>query len=202
MKYRTVIFDMDGTLVDSKINFPAIYEALRIDSQQSIVEYVNTLSGLEQQKAKEIVHFYEEEGSKNSSPIPGVQTLISKLQEHKINLGVFTLNSRQIAVKTLQAHGLEIPLVISREDTHPKPHPEGLLKICNHFSTSPHQAIYVGDYKYDLMAGKNANIKTAIYCPRTPDFDITDAYMTFQHFDELNSYLFNNYASLPMKEFK
>lgn len=195
MKYSTVIFDMDGTLVDSKINFPAIYEALGIDSQRSIVEYVNTLSGVAQEKAREIVHFYEEEGAKNSSPIPGVHSLINKLHEHKINLAVFTLNSRQIALKTLQAHGLQIPLIISREDTHPKPHPEGLHKICKHFSTPLHEAIYVGDYKYDLMAGKNANIKTALYCPSDPDFDTTDAYMTFCHFDELTHYLLSKAQS-------
>jgi HAD superfamily hydrolase (TIGR01549 family) len=191
MKYKTIIFDLDGTLIDSKINFSAIYQSLRLDPTKSIIEYVNSLSEEDRKSALEIVHHYEEDGSTNSTLMPGVLELLEELFHQNLNLGVFTLNSRAIALKTLKRHQLKIPIVVAREDAKPKPDPEGLVKICDHFSTSADKALYVGDYKYDLIAGKNAKIKTALYTRSTPDFNTTDAYLQFNHFNELSQYLFS-----------
>ncbi len=192
MKYETIIFDMDGTLVDSKINFPAIYRALKLEPGRSIVEHVNSLPEAEREAAMDIVHFYEDEGARLSNLIPGALALVEKLRQRDVNVGVFTLNSRAIAVKTLQLHQFHIPVVVTRDDAKPKPHPEGLLKICEHFSTSQEKALYVGDYKYDLIAGKNANIRTALFLPAAPDFSTADAYLQFTHFSELAQYLFDS----------
>jgi HAD superfamily hydrolase (TIGR01549 family) len=192
MKYETIIFDMDGTLVDSKINFPAIYEALKIKPGSSIIEHVNSLPEAQREAALATVHFHEEEGARLSKPIPDAFALVEELARRNVNMGIFTLNSRAIALKTLQLHQLPIPLLISRDDAKPKPDPEGLLKICEHYSTSQEKALYVGDYKYDLVAGKNANIKTALFSPTAPNFDTAHAYLQFTHFDELAQYLFQN----------
>jgi HAD superfamily hydrolase (TIGR01549 family) len=190
MKYQTIIFDMDGTLVDSKINFAAIYRALNLEPERSIVEHIGGLKESEQKSAMDIVHFYEDEGAKNSTLMPGALELVEELMQRKINIGVFTLNSRLIAQKTLERHGLKIPKLISREDAKPKPDPEGLFKICDHFSTPTDKALYVGDYKYDLMAGRNANIKTALFTATAQDFSTEGAYLQFSHFSELAKYLF------------
>lgn len=192
MKYDTIIFDMDGTLVDSKINFPAIYQALNLNPGNSIVEYVNSLQAEDRKSAMDIVHFYEDEGARLSRPIPGAFALVEELNQRKINIGVFTLNSRAIALKTLQLHQFNISVVVTRDDAKPKPDPEGLHKICEHFSTSQEKALYVGDYKYDLIAGKNANIKTALFSPEPPDFNTADAYRQFTQFNELAQYLFES----------
>ena len=193
MKYSTIIFDLDGTLVDSKINFPAIYERLNLDPEHSIIEHVNNLKDEDdRQAALAIVHQYEAEGADNSKLMPGVWELVQELINRKVNIGVFTLNSRAIAHKTLERHGLKTSIVVTREDAKPKPDPEGLLKICDHFSTPKNQALYVGDYKYDLIAGKNANIKTALYVSTTPGFNTDEAYLQFTHYSELSQYLFMN----------
>jgi HAD superfamily hydrolase (TIGR01549 family) len=189
MKYSTIIFDLDGTLVDSKINFAAIYKQLNLAPDSSIIEYINTLNDTDRKSALDIVHHYEQEGAINSTLIPGVIELIDELSQRKVNTSVFTLNSRATALKTLALHQLSIPLIVAREDAKPKPDPEGLLKICEHFSTPKERALYVGDYKYDLMAGKNANIKTALYSSAKPDFCTIDAYLKFTHFSELSKYL-------------
>lgn len=192
MKYETIIFDMDGTLVDSKINFPAIYQALNLKSGNSIVQHINTLPESERESAMAIVHFYEDEGARLSRPIPGAFDLVQQLLMKNVNVGVFTLNSRAIALQTLQLHKLRIPVVVTRDDAKPKPDPEGLLKICEHYSTSQEKTLYVGDYKYDLIAGKNANIRTALFSPEAPDFSTSDAYLQFTHFSELERYLFDS----------
>lgn len=190
IKYKTVVFDMDGTLVDSKINYTAIYEALNLEPHQSIMKHVNSLDESEKKKALEIVHHFEDEGCRLSTPIPGAFKLLESLNKSSVNTAVFTLNSRITAEKTLKLHNLGIPLLITREDAKPKPDPEGLLKICNHFSTPVSQALYVGDYIYDIQAGINAKIKTALYTPVPPDFDHSGAYLKFSDYQELSDYIF------------
>ncbi len=190
MKYETIIFDLDGTLVDSKINFSAIYQKLSLKPGSSIIEHVNTLNENDRKSALDIVHHHEDEGARLSTLIPGVFDLLAELLNRNINIGVFTLNSRTIALKTLEIHKINIPMLITREDAKPKPDPEGLLKICEHYSTPQEKVLYVGDYKYDLIAGKNANIKTALYSAVPPDFNTEDAYLKFTHYNELKKYLF------------
>ena len=68
--------------------------------------------------------------------------------------------------RVLLDHGLEayFDLVISSLDVrYPKPHPESLIKILNHFSLSPHEAIYVGDSQIDELAAKAAGIPLVAY---------------------------------------
>lgn len=68
--------------------------------------------------------------------------------------------------RVLSDHGLQayFDLVISSLDVkRPKPHPESLLKILNHFSLSPHEAIYVGDSEIDELAAKAAAIPFVAY---------------------------------------
>jgi HAD superfamily hydrolase (TIGR01509 family) len=193
MKYSTLIFDLDGTLVDSKIDFPTIYQKLGLKPGLSIIEYINGLTSEDDRRAAlDIVHYYENQGAENSTLIPGVIDLLDELSVRKVNVGVFTLNSRAIALKSLQLHKIEIPLLISREDAKPKPDPEGLFKICEHYGASIDQALYVGDYKYDLIAGKNANIKTALYLSSEANFNTEDAYMQFANYSQLADYLFQS----------
>lgn len=180
---------MDGTLVDSKIDYAAIHKALNLNTNESIVKYLNSLDQVEKEKAQDIVHHFETIGCQKSTLIPGVKNLLSYLQKSNINMAVFTLNSALTAQNTLKMHGLEMSLVITRENAKPKPDPEGLLNICNHFSTPLEDALYVGDYIYDLQAGINANIKTVLYSPNDPEFDYSSAYFRFTHFDELQEYL-------------
>ncbi len=191
LKYKTVVFDMDGTLVDSKINYKAIYEALNLEPHLSIMKHIEGLPENKKKRALDIVHHFEDEGCKQSILNPGASELVDSLHAFRINTAVFTLNSRITAEKTLKLHNLGIPLLVSREDAKPKPDPEGLFKICNHFSTATHEALFVGDYIYDLQAGANANIKTALYAPTPPDFDHSDAFFKFNHFGELSRHIFS-----------
>ena len=66
-------------------------------------------------------------------------------------------------------------LVVTSSDVkRPKPHPDALLKILDHFGLAPHQAIYIGDSQVDELAAKAANMPLAAYRNRelTADFYI------------------------------
>lgn len=66
-------------------------------------------------------------------------------------------------------------LVVTSSDVkHPKPHPEALLKILDHFGLAPHQAIYIGDSQVDELAARAVKIPLVAYRNRdlTADYYI------------------------------
>jgi len=52
--------------------------------------------------------------------------------------------------------------VYTREDGPPKPSPAGALSLCRAMGVAPAQTLAVGDYKYDVMAGRDAGCRTAL----------------------------------------
>jgi phosphoglycolate phosphatase-like HAD superfamily hydrolase len=75
-----------------------------------------------------------------------------------------TRNSRLCTDETLRKHNLDFDYICTRDDLiAQKPNPEGLFKILNHFSLIPDNAIYIGDFVFDMMAAKNANMKSVYF---------------------------------------
>jgi len=63
-------------------------------------------------------------------------------------------------------------LVISSSDVQrPKPHPDALLKILDHFDLAPHQAIYIGDSRVDELAARAAKMPLVAYRNRELEAD-------------------------------
>lgn len=87
----------------------------------------------------------------------------------------------------LAHHGLEgyFDLVVSCLDVkHPKPDPESLIKILDHFGLSPQEAIYIGDSRIDELAAKAAGIPLVAY--KNPA--LSAAY-SVAHFKEIENLL-------------
>jgi phosphoglycolate phosphatase-like HAD superfamily hydrolase len=59
---------------------------------------------------------------------------------------------------------------VAREDAPPKPDPAGLHAIRARWDAATDDVLYVGDYLFDLEAGRNAGIRTLLYAPVPPDF--------------------------------
>jgi HAD superfamily hydrolase (TIGR01509 family) len=80
--------------------------------------------------------------------------------------------------RVLEEHGLDgyFDLVVTAADVlHPKPHPEPLLKILDHFGIAPHHLVYIGDSKLDELSAKAAGVTLVAYDnPRlSADYHIT-----------------------------
>jgi HAD superfamily hydrolase (TIGR01509 family) len=74
----------------------------------------------------------------------------------------------------LKEFGLEayFDMVVSALDVeHPKPHPEALLKILEHYRIAPHQALYVGDSELDEIAARAAGMYMVAYGNRSLQAD-------------------------------
>ncbi|MDP3283011.1 MAG: HAD-IA family hydrolase [Desulfobacterales bacterium] len=95
---------------------------------------------------------------------PGLKSLLEKIRP-KYGTAVAT-NRSDTMQGIIAEHGLEgyFDIVVCALDVkNPKPHPESLIKIVEHFGIKPSQAIYVGDSVLDEMAAKAAGIPLVAY---------------------------------------
>ena len=190
VKFKGFIFDMDGTIVDSKIDFKALYKHFNLPAGHGILEHISNLTDkVEINKAHEVLHHYEMQGALLSEPIHHAFEFLNYLNEEKIPTALFTRNSKKVTEKTLEIHNLKFDICLTRDDVKAKPNPEGLLKIQTHWNYKLDEILFVGDYKYDLRAGLAAQIPTALFLNEAADFDTSGSHFNFKHFDELKMFV-------------
>ncbi|MFN8847144.1 MAG: HAD family hydrolase [Bdellovibrionales bacterium] len=189
MSYKAFVFDLDGTLVDSRIDFNGMTSALKLEHNTPVLEAIEDWPHPEKQKAIETIHRFELEGAMNSTLIPGVEEFLIELKSKKIPVALFTRNSREIATITSLQHGLNFDLIITRDEAPPKPKPDGLKKIARYFGVPTTDMLFIGDYLYDLQAGLASQTPTALYLNSTPDFDTEGCAFTFSSYFYLKNRL-------------
>ena len=175
-----IIFDMDGTLVNSfgLILASFNYAARRFLKRELPLEEVMSISGrtLEDQLANyvpqdaiarsvELYHrFFARHFTSEILVYPGVKTLLFTLQRRGVKLAVFTGACRRSTDLTLNQTRLHrfFEVTVTGDDiSRPKPDPEGLRTIINSMEAHPKQTIYVGDHPNDLKASRKAGIGAA-----------------------------------------
>ena len=101
MTLRGIIFDMDGTLVDSGLDFDAIRRDIGLPEKHPILEGVEAIpEGPERERALEILHRHEHDGALRATPFPGVAELLDRREQLPLRRGVLTRNSRASAKTT------------------------------------------------------------------------------------------------------
>lgn len=171
------IFDMDGTLTLGIHDFEAIRETLKLPSGSPILESLRQLPPeLAAAKHKQLREIELDMASKATAQ-PGAHTLLELLLNQNKHIAILTRNGKDIAHETLIACGLmdffEPTLVLSRDCHAPKPEPEGIVSLLEAWRTSATKAVMVGDYKFDLMAGKRAGTAT-VYIDNAGEFIWSD----------------------------
>ena len=171
MKKRGVVFDLDGTLVDSKLDFAAMRRDLGFTSDLEILETIAAVEDdTERRRLENIVHAHEIAGAEHATAFPGAHELLATLAKNAIPVAIFTRNSRATAERTLINVKFDLSFIVAREDAPPKPDPAGLFLIISKWNIKPHEALFVGDYLFDLEAGRRAGIPTVLFAPTTPSF--------------------------------
>ncbi|WP_165855353.1 HAD family hydrolase [Marinobacter sp. JSM 1782161] len=171
MTPKVVIFDWDGTLIDSvdhiagslhqaatELGFPAReMDAYRDIIGLGIVEALQTLypgmSEAEVQAMREgyARHFF----TKKTAPqniFPGIGELLVDLKTGRAQLAVATGKSRRGMTRALASSGLGPHFAITRcaDETRSKPDPAMLHEILAHFDIAPDEAVMIGDTVYDM----------------------------------------------------
>ena len=164
LKRKYWIFDLDGTLTIAVHDFDAIREELGIPEGQPIIKTLESLPLKESRNKKKKLQEIEEELALKATPAPGVEKLLETLNSQNYLFGILTLNTRENAWITLKALGLSEYFtkesVIGRWCAEPKPSPNGIKKLLNHWNVYANDALIVGDYLYDLQVGRAAEIAT------------------------------------------
>ena len=126
MHVRGVIFDLDGTLVDSGLDFDEMRREMGIAPGQALLEAIEALDEPDATRCREILARHEWAGANAATLMPGVPEFLAALSERGIHRAVFTRNSRAVALATLERLSLDFDTVVARE-TRSQARPDGNL---------------------------------------------------------------------------
>ena len=160
---RGVIFDLDGTLVDSGLDFDRMREEMQLPPGTPVLEALAALSGAKATECQAILERHELEGVARATLMRGVVELRATLSDRGIRQAVVTRNSRPLALATLERVGQHFEIVLGRQDGPIKPAPAALHRICREWQLPAEAVTMIGDYKFDLEAGRRAGVRTVLY---------------------------------------
>lgn len=160
-----IIFDLDDTLVDSRLDFNAMRTELGLADGTPLLEHLASLSDDRQRRHDQaIIERHELEGAHAATWIDGAEAALHTLKRANIPMAIVTRNMRSATNLMVQKLNIPIDHIITREDcTEVKPHPEGLLSVANHWQIPPAQLAYLGDFKFDLMAARRAGMQAWLW---------------------------------------
>ncbi|NDY90152.1 phosphoglycolate phosphatase [Ideonella livida] len=180
---QAVLFDLDGTLVDSAPDLAGALNDLRAElglaplAQALLRPYVGTGArgmlerglGLRPQDADFVARrdrfldLYEARMLWLTGLFPGIQAVLDGLAAAGLPWGVVTNKATRFAEPLVRGLALmPAPGVLVCGDTtpHAKPHPEPLWHAARQLGVSPAQVLYVGDDLRDVQAGRAAGMAT------------------------------------------
>ncbi len=155
---------MDGTLTMPVHDFNAIRNQIGIAENTPILEAILEMPPQEAHRTRCKLHAIEMKIAGQAVPQPGALKLLQRMRKQGFQLGILTRNDEEIAYATLKASGLDhyfaLPDVIGRETCPPKPMPDGILHLLARWNASPSKTVMVGDFLYDIDAGRRAGVRT------------------------------------------
>ena len=180
---KAVIFDLDGTLVDTADEFVPVVQRLRaehgreaVDPQRiraSVSNGARALVSLGLDMSEDAVDFeskrlrllelYSEVLGTLAAPYPGIADLLAQLQARGIAWGISTNKPRMYTEPLLARLDIQPSpgsVVCPDDIENRKPHPESLYLNCRELQCAPHEAIYIGDHLRDIEAGRRAGMYT------------------------------------------
>lgn len=183
---------MDGTLTHAIHDFDAIRKTLGLPAGKPILESLAELPDAKAAEVRAELDALEYRIAGEATAQPGADNLLSGLQASGASLGILTRNGKGIAHATLDACGLRHYFkdehVVSRDCCTPKPDGAGVNLLLDRWQSQATDAVMVGDYLFDLEAGRNAGV-TTVHLAVNGDFawpDMSDVCVT--SLNELSAY--------------
>ena len=184
-KLSCVLFDLDGTLVDtapdlvSCLNKALIKHGFTPITSDKVKPYISygavamvneSLKQLASAELKAAVvetmlDFYQNNIAEHSVFFEGIVGTLSTIEAQGLKWGVVTNKRERFTEPLMAALNLtaRAACIISGDTTgNPKPHAEPMLAACKKAGVSPHECVYIGDASHDIKAGKNAQMKTLV----------------------------------------
>ncbi len=180
---QAILFDLDGTLIDSAPDLGAAVDEMRVARglPSLPLESYRHMAGAGargmlgiafdmkpdhpefNEYKEEFFRIYENRLTQLTSAFDGVAHMLQVLQQRGLPWGIVTNKSSRFTDPLVRQMALLSPaaVVISGDTTpHPKPHPEPLFEAARRLRMDPTQCWYVGDDERDIVAGKAAGMQT------------------------------------------
>lgn len=181
-RVRTVLFDLDGTLIDSRELILASYRhtmAAHLEAVPPDEAWLRTMGtplaaqlrdfARDENEAAAMLATYREHNARVHDRLVrsfrGVAEMLTWLRARQVRLGVVTSKLRDATERGLQACGLALDwfdvLVTASEPVPHKPDPAPVRLALERMGESPSEAAFVGDSIWDVRSGRGAGVRTA-----------------------------------------
>jgi pyrophosphatase PpaX len=178
-KITTILFDLDGTLIDTneliistylhtlEKYYPSTYQ------REDVLPFIGptlheSFGGIDPDRVEEMIVEYRAYNLANHDELveefAGVKETVQTLMEKGYKLGIVTTKLHETVLKGLRLMELEayFEVIVALDHVEKaKPDPEPIFKALAQLDSTPGEAIMVGDNFHDILAGKNAGTKTA-----------------------------------------
>lgn len=182
LKIDTIVFDLDGTLVDASPDITAatnfVLQQLDRDAlpQETVAGYIGggaealwrrvlgeEAEPLLQRVVPVFMERYAAYPCEESYLYPGAAELLQALQGAGVQMAIATQKAEGITANVLEKLGIEafFKLAVGPESVaRRKPHPESVLLILERLQCSPERTLMIGDTPADIRAGRLAGVRT------------------------------------------
>lgn len=180
MKYKAVIFDMDGTILNTleDLKNATNYSLRQFGMPERSLEEVRMFvgngirklveravpAGTSEEKITQVfdvfLEYYEIHSADNTSPYPGILELVEKLKKSGIKTAVST-NKADVPAQELGREYFNgiFDLIVGQQDgLKVKPAPDSVNKILSILDIQKKDAIYIGDSDVDVQTAKNSGL--------------------------------------------
>ena len=178
MKYRAVLFDMDGTLLDTlsdmhdAVNHILAENGWETRSREEVRAFVgNGARKLMERAIPETLapqrfeavladykDWYQAHNCVRTQPYPGISSMLAALEARGVKTAVVS-NKPDATTKALAARFFPgMPALGQREGVEPKPSPALVMQALAELGADPADAVYVGDSEVDVATARNAGL--------------------------------------------
>ena len=181
---RAVLFDLDGTLLDSAPDFLAVINRMRADRghgpmamdvlrpvvskgarAMAAVAFPDVEAAQREAWIPEFLDIYQQELGRHGRPFDGIEAMLEALEAGGSRWGIVTNKPEYLARELLPMLGWDTRCaVLIGGDSLPerKPHPLPLLHAAEAMGVTPEDCVYVGDDERDIVAARAANMRSIV----------------------------------------
>jgi len=180
-KLECVLFDLDGTLVDTapdliaclnrtlaahgfaEIDPATVKPAISRGVMAMIRQAVTVDEATAQTMLSDMLDAYQANIAEHSRFFDGIGDCLDAIETAGLKWGVVTNKKQRFTSPLLRALALDtrVACAVSGDTTaFSKPHPEPMFEACRLAGVTPERCVYIGDAPHDIAAGKNARMKT------------------------------------------
>ncbi|BBB15645.1 phosphoglycolate phosphatase-like protein [Candidatus Rickettsiella viridis] len=184
-KIDAVLFDLDGTLLDTASDLAATLNALLLAQQlpplplsairpmisEGAAGLLKLGFNLSEKDPKfprlrqQFIEYYSQHSCEQTQLFAGVDTLIDHLETNHVAWGIVTNKSEALTMPLIEHFPLlkKAKCIVGGDTlSHSKPHPKPLLHACECIKSTPKHCVYIGDAKRDIDAANAAGMRSLI----------------------------------------